>query len=173
MPNPLIQLGFEIPFDQIEAAHVEPAIDALDAYLEDGRPALVRPDRPDAGAVFLSRRGTAMTRQNFFTRLRGIAIAARGVAEFTRLIRTARFNLASISLEVSEFLSRINEMGPVARAAARSAIPGFRALEAVAGNVTDETLDGLFQVLATEEQKIREDPVARSTDLLRTVFGSR
>ncbi|HSN84585.1 MAG TPA: M3 family metallopeptidase [Polyangiales bacterium] len=29
MPNPLIQLGFEIPFDQIEAAHVEPAIDEL------------------------------------------------------------------------------------------------------------------------------------------------
>lgn len=39
--------------------------------------------------------------------------------------------------------------------------------------VTDETLDGLFQVLATEEQKIREDPVARSTDLLRTVFGGQ
>ena len=29
MPNPLIQLGFEIPFDQIEAAHVEPAVDEL------------------------------------------------------------------------------------------------------------------------------------------------
>ena len=29
MRNPLIQLGFEIPFDQIEAVHVEPAIDAL------------------------------------------------------------------------------------------------------------------------------------------------
>lgn len=29
MPNPLTHLGFEIPFDQIEAAHVEPAIDAL------------------------------------------------------------------------------------------------------------------------------------------------
>jgi len=29
MPNPLIQLGFEIPFDQIEAADVEPAIDTL------------------------------------------------------------------------------------------------------------------------------------------------
>ena len=37
--------------------------------------------------------------------------------------------------------------------------------------VTDETLDGLFQVLAGEEKRIREDPVARSTDLLRTVFG--
>ncbi len=29
MPNPLIQLGFEIPFDEVEAAHVEPATDAL------------------------------------------------------------------------------------------------------------------------------------------------
>ncbi|NND30565.1 MAG: M3 family metallopeptidase [Myxococcales bacterium] len=29
MPNPLIHVGFEIPFDQIEAAHVEPAIDEL------------------------------------------------------------------------------------------------------------------------------------------------
>ena len=29
MRNPLIQLGFEISFDQIEAAHVEPAVDAL------------------------------------------------------------------------------------------------------------------------------------------------
>ena len=29
MPNPLIQLGFDIPFDEIEAAQVEPAIDTL------------------------------------------------------------------------------------------------------------------------------------------------
>jgi len=29
MPNPLIHLGFDIPFDQIEAAHVGPAVDAL------------------------------------------------------------------------------------------------------------------------------------------------
>ena len=36
MPNPLIQLGFEIPFDQIEAAHVEPAIDALLARVPRG-----------------------------------------------------------------------------------------------------------------------------------------
>ena len=37
MPNPLIQLGFEIPFDQIEAGHVVPAIDAL---LEKSRAAI-------------------------------------------------------------------------------------------------------------------------------------
>jgi len=32
-------------------------------------------------------------------------------------------------------------------------------------------LDGLFSYLADEEQKIRENPVARTTDLLRRVFG--
>ena len=38
--------------------------------------------------------------------------------------------------------------------------------------VTQKTLDGLFLKLAEEERLIREDPVARSTDLLEKVFGS-
>ena len=37
--------------------------------------------------------------------------------------------------------------------------------------VTGRALDGLFTVLENEERKIREDPVARTTDLLRRVFG--
>jgi hypothetical protein len=37
--------------------------------------------------------------------------------------------------------------------------------------VVDKALDGLFYVLAEEERKIRTDPAARVTDLLRTVFG--
>jgi len=37
--------------------------------------------------------------------------------------------------------------------------------------VTNKTLDGLFLKLAEEEKLIREDPVARSTDLLKQVFG--
>jgi hypothetical protein len=40
------------------------------------------------------------------------------------------------------------------------------------GWVTDRALDGLFTVLGEEEQRIRTDPAARVTDLLRTVFGS-
>ncbi len=39
--------------------------------------------------------------------------------------------------------------------------------------VTDQTLIGLFKVVATEEQKIRQDPAARVTPLLKQVFGSR
>jgi hypothetical protein len=38
--------------------------------------------------------------------------------------------------------------------------------------VTDKALDGLFYMLAEEEKKIRKDPVAQVTDLLRKVFGS-
>jgi integrase/recombinase XerD len=53
-----------------------PALDALDAWLAHGRPRLLRPGRRAGDAVFLSQRGAPMTRQNFFTRLRGIALAA-------------------------------------------------------------------------------------------------
>ncbi len=37
--------------------------------------------------------------------------------------------------------------------------------------VTTKAMDGLFLKLADEEKRIREDPVARSTELLKTVFG--
>jgi hypothetical protein len=38
--------------------------------------------------------------------------------------------------------------------------------------VTDKALDGLFKMVAAEEENIRANPVARTTDLLKTVFGS-
>ncbi len=38
--------------------------------------------------------------------------------------------------------------------------------------VTDKALDGLFIKLAQEEKKIRDDPAARTTELLGRVFGS-
>jgi hypothetical protein len=40
------------------------------------------------------------------------------------------------------------------------------------GYVTQKTLDGLFLMVAEEEKRIREDPMARSTELLKKVFGS-
>jgi integrase/recombinase XerD len=52
----------------------EPALDALDAYLAGGRPRLLRGRESDA--VFLTGRGAPMTRQNFFARLRSLALRA-------------------------------------------------------------------------------------------------
>ena len=39
--------------------------------------------------------------------------------------------------------------------------------------VTEKTTDGLFYVIAQEEKKIRTNPAARVTDLLKEVFGRR
>lgn len=38
--------------------------------------------------------------------------------------------------------------------------------------VTDGALDGLFVILGEEERKIRQDPAARTTELLKKVFGA-
>lgn len=38
--------------------------------------------------------------------------------------------------------------------------------------VTGKALDGLFLMIAAKEKKIREDPLARGTDLLKKVFGA-
>lgn len=40
------------------------------------------------------------------------------------------------------------------------------------GYATQKAVDGLFKLVAQEEEKIREDPVARTTDILKRVFGS-
>ncbi|BBD07453.1 DUF4197 domain-containing protein [Desulfovibrio ferrophilus] len=40
------------------------------------------------------------------------------------------------------------------------------------GYVTDKATEGLFLMMAREEKMIRDNPVARTTDLLRKVFGS-
>lgn len=41
------------------------------------------------------------------------------------------------------------------------------------GYVTNKALDGLFRMVAQEERKIRTDPAARVTELLKSVFGRK
>jgi len=38
---------------------------------------------------------------------------------------------------------------------------------------TGKAMDGLFTLIAREEANIRQNPVARTTELLRRVFGGR
>jgi hypothetical protein len=37
--------------------------------------------------------------------------------------------------------------------------------------VAEKSLDGLFYMVGQEEKEIRTDPVARTTDILKKVFG--
>ena len=39
--------------------------------------------------------------------------------------------------------------------------------------VTGKALDGLFKMVGAEEKKIRTNPAAQTTDLLRKVFGGK
>ncbi len=52
-------------------------------------------------------------------------------------------------------------------------IAGRKPLVNLDDYVTERALSGLFTVLGQEERKIREDPAARTTELLRRVFGSQ
>lgn len=53
-------------------------------------------------------------------------------------------------------------------------VPGISALDELdlTEYVTSEALDGVFTLLAEEERRIRENPAARTTDLLKEVFGN-
>jgi hypothetical protein len=39
------------------------------------------------------------------------------------------------------------------------------------GYVTEQAMNGLFKMVAEEEKRIRDNPIARTTDLLKSVFG--
>jgi hypothetical protein len=43
----------------------------------------------------------------------------------------------------------------------------------LSGYVTQKAMDGIFFQVGLEEQKIRKDPVARTTEILKKVFGSQ
>lgn len=52
-----------------------------------------------------------------------------------------------------------------------SGLPGTGSLGFDLGDhVTDKAMDGLFHYIAKEEEAIRQNPAARTTDLLKTVF---
>jgi hypothetical protein len=38
---------------------------------------------------------------------------------------------------------------------------------------TDKAIEGLFTMIAKEEKNIRQDPLARTTDLLKKVFSAQ
>ncbi|MFV0423178.1 DUF4197 domain-containing protein [Oleidesulfovibrio sp.] len=73
---------------------------------------------------------------------------------------------------VSEAMSSVNVTGYYNQFASAAQLAGFSGTAPdLEGYVTDKTLDGLFLIMEREEANIRENPVARTTDILKKVFG--
>jgi hypothetical protein len=66
----------------------------------------------------------------------------------------------------AQYKRMIEQSGPLARFAGRDAVD-------LDEYVTQKALDGLFLLIADEERRIRRDPLARTSDLLRIIFGRR
>ena len=75
-----------------------------------------------------------------------------------------------VAAKMSElgYLRKYDELVSMYAALPLTTKPAFRPED----YVTDRALDGLFTILGDEEKRIREDPAARTTALLRRVFGA-
>ncbi len=117
-------------------------VDAIRSMtLEDAGKILNGPD--DAATRYFRERSEAR-----------LAAAVRPVVERA----TARVGVTS------SYKRMVGGLGPLARLA----VPGGLDLDRY---VTQKTVDGIFIKLAEEEKRIRKDPMARSTELLKQVFG--
>ena len=64
----------------------------------------------------------------------------------------------------AQYKQMMRQAGPVAHLVGQDAVD-------IDGYITQKALDGLFMLMADEERRIRRDPLARTTEILRKVFG--
>jgi hypothetical protein len=115
---------------------------------------------------------TGMTIQDGFNLLRGGDNAATNyLREKTTATLTTKFRPVVESATAKVALT--SYWKPVASAYnTATVLTGGQAVDPdLNAYVTQRAIDGLFLLIADEEKKIRQDPLARTTDLLRRVFG--
>ena len=124
-----------------------------------------------------------LAKENFVTALKEMSFQdARGILQGGDTAATDYFRKkteSGIAKSFQPVISKSMEDVGVTRAY-RKMIGPYEAMPLVPkqsldieGYVTNKAVDGLFKMLALEEQKIRTDPTARATDLLKKVFGSK
>lgn len=117
---------------------------------------------------------TSLSIQDGFTILRGGDRAATDLLR-QRTQDQLRSKFMPVVQDATAQVALTSYWQPLANAYNTSTI--FTGQEAVDPDldayVTERALDGLFLLLAVEEKKIREDPIARTTALLQRVFAQQ
>lgn len=117
---------------------------------------------------------TGMSIQDGFTILRGGDNAATNYLR-ERTSTTLRERFTPVVERATSEVALTSYWQPVASAYNTAALlTGGRAVQPdLNAYVTERAMDGLFTLLAQEEQKIRKDPAARATALLQKVFAQQ
>jgi len=142
-------------------------------------------DRVDAFILSMNRAAEAAAPQAvdiFVDAIRGMTVVdAYGIVKGGETAATSYFrerttdNLYALFRPVvTDSMSRVGVVKSYKRMMDRyNAIPFVRKIDVdLEGYVTDEALNGLFFMVGEEEKKIRKDPAARVTELLKEVFGN-
>ncbi|MGH8442673.1 MAG: DUF4197 domain-containing protein [Nevskiaceae bacterium] len=118
----------------------------------------------------------------FATAIRGMTLAdARAILDGTDNAATEYFRGKTLPALTARFKPIVTKatasVGATRKykdlAAKVSKVSSSFQLQDLDAYVTERALAGLFVTLADEELKIRRDPAARTTELLKRVFGSR
>ena len=109
-----------------------------------------------------------------FTILRGGERAATNYLQ-DKTTAPLREKFRPIVEQANDEVALTNAWEPLASAYNKAALfTGGRAVDPdLDAYVTDRALDGLFTLIAREELRIREDPLARTSELLKRVFGGQ
>ena len=111
--------------------------------LEDAKGILNGPD--DAATQFFRKTSSATLTERFLPIVKDATSQVGVMANYKKLMGSAGFLGSYLNKDVMD----------------------------IDGYVTRKSLDGLFVVMADEEKNIRQTPVARTTDLLKKVFGAK
>ena len=148
------QFNLNKPVDQFEASMNRAAESAIDVAAPVFGDALEQMTLEDAKAIY-SGHDSAAT--DYFERTTRTKLSLLIEPLVTKAMNNAGVTSAYQSM-MAQAKQRVPMLGEYA--------PDLKA------HVTGATLDGLFLRLASEEKRIREQPVARTTEILKTVFGS-
>lgn len=167
--DPLLRLGLPDELEPLASTlrnmGMGSTIDALELKMNEAAEAAVGEAAPVFGSAIAS-----MTVQDAFAILKGNDDAATRYFE----AHTSDELRTRFSPVVKNAMSQVGVYRSLENVfAAYETLPFSKpAAPDMASYISDGALAGLFQTLAKEEKKIRDDPAARSTALLRRVFGS-